>query len=112
MSSQESYLKGMEHFSEDRYDEAIEELKRALEMEPDYGDALQALAMCYYSRKDFDQAIQQGLRFQEVEPSNPMAYTSLSIFYQAKGMIPEAEEMGAKAQAAAAQEKSPDVNLS
>jgi len=87
----------MEHFSEDRLEQAIQELIKAVEIKPDYGDAVHALAMCYYHQKDWDHALEYGKRLSELEPSNPLAYTTLSMVYQAKGMIPEAEDMGAKA---------------
>lgn len=97
MSAVEHYEKGMEYFGDDHLEEAIEELRMAVETEPDYGDALHALAMCYYHQRDYDRALEYGHRFREAEPSNALAYTSLSMFYNAKGMIKEAEDMGAKA---------------
>lgn len=100
MSAQQHYEKGMELFAEDRLDEAIAELTQAVEADPGFGDALHALAMCYYHKGDYDAAIQYGERLKEADPSNAFAYTSLSMFYQKKGMIEKAEEMGGKAQAA------------
>ncbi|MGH9340243.1 MAG: tetratricopeptide repeat protein [Acidobacteriota bacterium] len=102
-SKEEHYEKGMEHFSEDRMDQAIEELYRALKIDPAYGDALHALAMTYYHQGDIDNAIKYGERYREADPSEALAYTSLSMFYNAKGMIEKAEEMGAKANAPPAQ---------
>ena len=100
MSHEEHYEKGMEHFAEDRLELAIEELKQAVEANPEFGDALHALTMCYYHHGDLDQALEHGKCFRDQEPSNPLAYTSLSMIYHAKGMVPEAEEMGAKARTA------------
>ncbi|MFQ5928677.1 MAG: tetratricopeptide repeat protein [Acidobacteriota bacterium] len=99
MSEEEHYLKGMEYFAEDQLEQAIEELNKAIDLDANYGDALHALAMCYYHQGNFDQALKYGQQFRDVEPSNPLAYTSLSMFYNAKGMIEEAEEMGAKGRA-------------
>ncbi len=100
MNKEEHYMQGMELFAEDDLDGAIAELSAAVEADPDYGDALHALAMCYYHRKDYTNAVKYGSRFSAVEPDNPLAYTSLSMFYNAQGMIAKAEEMGAKAGAA------------
>ncbi len=100
MSHEEHYEKGMEHFAEDQLELAIEELKQAVKANPEFGDALHALTMCYYHHGDLDQALKYGKRFRDQEPSNPLAYTSLSMIYNAKGMVPEAEEMGAKARTA------------
>ncbi|MFB3904650.1 MAG: tetratricopeptide repeat protein [Acidobacteriota bacterium] len=105
MLASEHYGKGMDHFSEDRLDEAIAEFHRAVELEPGYADALHALAMCYYHKGDYDGAVEWGERYREADPDSPLPYTSLSMFYQAKGMIAKAEEMGARAQEAARREK-------
>lgn len=98
--SQEHYEKGMELFAEDQIDAAIEELTKAVDEDPEYADALHALAMSYYHKGDYDNAIQYGERLKEVDPSSVLAYTSLSMFYQKKGMIEKAEEMGGKAKVA------------
>ena len=111
MSKEEYYFKGMDFFAEDQLDEAVEAFKKALQEDPNYGEALHAAAMCCYHRKDLEGALQYGLHFKEVEPDNPLAYTSLSMFYQAKGWIEEAEDMGAKAQLAALKEAQSDAQL-
>ena len=100
MSKQEHYQQGMEGFAEDRLEDAIRALNKALEIDPEYGDALHALSMCYYHHGKVDRAIEVGERLRQLEPDNTLAYTSLSMFYNAKGMIEKAEEMGGKAQAA------------
>ncbi|MDA2934833.1 tetratricopeptide repeat protein [Acidobacteria bacterium AH-259-D05] len=97
MSPQEHYQKGMEYFSEDQLDQAIKELTQAVEKDPQFGDALHALTMCYYHHGNYDQALRYGKLFSALEPGNPLAYTSLSMIYNAKGMTQEAEDMGAKA---------------
>jgi Flp pilus assembly protein TadD len=112
MSKEEHYEKGMECFAEDHLESAIQELSQAVELDPGYGDALHALAMCYYHHENFDQALKYGKQFLDVEPRNPLAYTSLSMFYNAKGMIKEAEEMGMKARTAGGEEESGTVSLS
>lgn len=97
MSKMEHYEKGMEHFSEDRLDLAIEELTKAVEEDGAFGDALHALAMSYYHQGNLNDAIKFGEQLREAEPDNVHAYTSLSMFYNAKGFIEKAEEMGAMA---------------
>ena len=97
MSPEEHYRKGMDHFGEDQLEPAIEELTQAVFKNPDFGDALHALTMCYFHNGNFDQALRYGKQFSTLEPTNPLAYTSLSMIYNAKGMIQEAEDMGAKA---------------
>ena len=97
MSAQEHYQKGMEYFVADKLDSAIDELRSALDLEPDHADALHALAMSYYHQKDLERAVRFGERLLAVAPDNNMAYTCLSMLYQAQGRIKDAEDMLAAA---------------
>lgn len=97
MNKEDYYNQGMEHFAQDRLDDAVAAYLRALEQDPHYADALHALAMTYSHQEKIDQAIDVAKRLIEAAPDDELAYTSLSIFYQQKGMIAEAEEVGAKA---------------
>lgn len=97
MNKEDYYNRGMEHFAEDRLDDAVVDYLRALDEDPDYADALHALAMTYAHQEKLDQAIDIGKRLVEVAPNDELAHTSLSIFYQQKGMIAEAEQIAAKA---------------
>lgn len=97
MTKEERYLQGMERFAEDDLPRAIESFQKALEIDPEYGDALHAIAMCYYHQKDFAGAVKYGEQFRQADPQNTLAYTSLSMFYNARGLIAKAEEMGAMA---------------
>ena len=80
MSKEEHYNQGMEFFTEDRLDEAVAAYQRALEEDPNYVDALHALAMTYAHQEKLDEAIQVGKKLIEVAPDDELAYTSLSIF--------------------------------
>ena len=97
MNKEEFYNQGMEHFAQDRLDDAVAAYLRALDEDPNYADALHALAMTYAHQEKLDQAIDVAKRLIEAAPDDELAYTSLSIFYQQKGLIAEAEEVGAKA---------------
>lgn len=97
MNKQDYYNQGMEHFAQERLDDAVAAYLRALEVDPNYADALHALAMTYAHQDKLDQAIDVAKRLITAAPDDELAYTSLSIFYQQKGMIAEAEEVGAKA---------------
>lgn len=87
----------MEFFAQDQLDDAVAAYLRALEEDPNYADALHALAMTYAHQEKLDQAIEVGKRLIEAAPDDELAYTSLSIFYQQKGQIAEAEHIAAKA---------------
>jgi len=97
VNKQDYYNQGMEHFAQERLDDAVTAYLRALEVDPNYADALHALAMTYAHQDKLDQAIDVAKRLITAAPDDELAYTSLSIFYQQKGMIAEAEEVGAKA---------------
>ena len=84
MNKSDHYFKGMELFGDDDLAGAIEEFKKALELDPDYVDALHALTMSYYHQKDYVRAVEVGKRFLEADPENALAYTSLSMAYQAQ----------------------------
>jgi tetratricopeptide (TPR) repeat protein len=96
----EHYKAGLKLFGENKHTEAIEAYQRALEISPDWEDALHALAMAYMSAGRFDDAIATGKRILELNPDDAFAHTSLSMFYQRKGMIDEAEVESAKARMA------------
>lgn len=97
VSKEDYYQRGMEFFAEEKLDEAIQSYQTALQEDPNYADALHALAMTYAAKDMLDQAIEVGKKLIEVSPEDELAYTSLSIFYQRKGLIAEAEEIAAKA---------------
>jgi tetratricopeptide (TPR) repeat protein len=97
VSKEDRYNEGMEFFAQDKLDEAIGAYQKALEEDPNYVDALHALAMIYAHQDKLDEAIDVAQRLIEVAPDHELAYTSLSIFYQRKGMIAEAEHVAAQA---------------
>jgi tetratricopeptide (TPR) repeat protein len=97
MSKEAHYNEGMELFAHDKLDEAVAAYQRALQEDPNYADALHALAMTYAHQEKLDEAIQVGKRLIEIAPDDELAYTSLSIFYQQKGMVAEAEHIAAQA---------------
>src|SRR5581483_640163 len=94
---EEHYDESVDLFADEKYDEAIETYKRALEIDPRYTDALHGMVMCYQAKGDLDAAIELTRKHIEQEPEDILAFTNLSMFYQKKGMIKEAEAAGAEA---------------
>ena len=84
-------------FADDKFDEAIELYKQALEIDPKFADATHGLALCYKAKGDLDTAIEVTNEYVKHEPEDILAFTNLSMFYQQKGMIKEAEAAGAEA---------------
>jgi len=97
VSKEDSYNEGMEFFAQDKLDEAAAAYQKALEEDPNYVDALLALAMTYGHQNRLDEAIEIAKRLIQIVPDNELAHTSLSIFYQRKGMIAEAEHVAVQA---------------
>ncbi|HWO41759.1 MAG TPA: tetratricopeptide repeat protein [Candidatus Eisenbacteria bacterium] len=96
MTKEDLYQQGMEFFSEGKLEQAIAAYEAALERDPNYAEALHALAMTYARAERLDEAIATGKKLVELAPNDELAYTSLSLFFQQKGMIAEAESVAAK----------------
>lgn len=96
----EHYKRGLALFGRGEHDEAVSAFRAALELKPDWLDALHALATAQSKQGDNDAALATIERVIQLDPDDPFAYTSQSIFLQRKGMIPEAEKAQAKARMA------------
>jgi tetratricopeptide (TPR) repeat protein len=91
------YLEGMQAYGKAHHEDALVKFEAALELSPDWTDALHGKAMALKQLERYDDAIVVGQRIVELDENDAFAHTSLSIFYQLKGMIEEAEKEGAKA---------------
>jgi tetratricopeptide (TPR) repeat protein len=98
VSKEADYAQGMEFFAQEKLDDAVAAYKRSLAEDPDYADALHALAMTYAHQEKLDEAIEIGKRLIAVAPEDELAYTSLSIFYQQKGMMSWKRQLSEKKQ--------------
>ena len=81
-------------FGDDKLDEAIEHYKKALEIDPNYQDALHGLGMALFNRGRVDEAVATAKRLIEIDKEDILAHTSLSMFYQSQGKIEDAEKEG------------------
>jgi Flp pilus assembly protein TadD len=93
----ELYKKALGLFGEGKHAEAVAVYDEALELRPDWEEALHGKAMALYKAERLDEAVAVGQRIVELNPNDAFAHTSLSIFFQRKGMIEEAEKEAAKA---------------
>lgn len=85
------YKSGMGKFVRQDFAGAVEDFKKAVELDPQFGDVYQALAHTYEKLGDFDAALEAAQKAAECSPDDFLVHTSLSMFYQRKGMIPQAE---------------------
>ncbi|HYL57341.1 MAG TPA: tetratricopeptide repeat protein [Candidatus Acidoferrales bacterium] len=91
------YDQAIDAYADEKFEEAIELYKQALEIDPKYVDAIHGMTMCYQAKGDLDSAIALTKKYIEQEPEDILAHTNLSMFYMKKGMIKEAETAGAEA---------------
>jgi tetratricopeptide (TPR) repeat protein len=96
-TAEDHYYAGIDLFGEAKLAEAIVEYTRALELNPQFSDALHGLAQAYHAQQDFDRTIETAQRILALDPEDILAWTTISRAYQRKGMVPQAEEAGNKA---------------
>jgi tetratricopeptide (TPR) repeat protein len=96
-SAEELCDRGVDLFSEGKYDDAIAAYRQALSLDPGLVDALHGLAMAHAEKGDLEAAIDAARRITEVSADDPLGFTSLSMLYQRSGRIPEAEEAANRA---------------
>lgn len=98
MPTREEYFnQAIEHFANRQLDDAIAAYRRALELDPNFTDALHGLAEALSQKGELEAAIATAQRITEIDPDDVLARTSLSRLYQRKGMKKEAEDEAAKA---------------
>ncbi len=94
IDKEDIFIEAVEAFGDNKLAEAIERYQKALDIDPNYEDALHGLARAQFDNGRVDDAISTAKRLTEIDPDDPLAHTSLSMFYQSKGMIEDAEREG------------------
>src|SRR4051812_25599147 len=94
MTKEDYFEQAVNAFGDEKLDDSIEMYRKALELDPNYQDALHGLGMALHNRDRIDDAIVTARRLIEIDPDDILAHTSLSMFYQAQGKIEEAEKEG------------------
>jgi len=94
MTKEDYFEQAVNAFGEDKLDDAIENYKKALELDPAYQDALHGLGMALFNTGRVDEAIATAKKLIEIDQEDILAHTSLSMFYQSQGRIEEAEKEG------------------
>ncbi|MBC7473064.1 MAG: tetratricopeptide repeat protein [Candidatus Sericytochromatia bacterium] len=86
-------------FAENKEDESVVLLKKAIEKNPNLYDAYESLGVILSRLEKYHEAIEVMTKLTEINPEEPMARTNLSIFYMKIGNKDEAEAQMAKATA-------------
>jgi serine/threonine protein kinase/Tfp pilus assembly protein PilF len=86
------YWLGLYYLMRDEFEKTIEENKKALELDPDYGDALNQIAYAYIALGNFEKAIENLQRYTTVSPGDPNPLDSMAELYFRMGRIDEALE--------------------
>jgi len=92
MNKNELLNAGLKKFATQDYKGAISDLEKAIELDPEFDLAYNALAESYNKLGEIDKAIELAKRYVEISPKDPVAHTALSRLYVQKGMIAEAEK--------------------
>jgi superkiller protein 3 len=94
MTKEEYFEQAVNAFGDGQLDDAIDKYQKALEIDPNYQDALHGLGMALFNRGRVDEAIVTATRLIDIDQDDILAHTSLSMFYQSQGRIEEAEKEG------------------
>src|SRR5438132_7594027 len=91
MTKEEYFEHAVNAFGDDKLDEAIEAYKKALNLDPNYQDALHGLGMALFNRGRVEEAIAAAKKLIEIDQDDILAHNRISMFYQSQGCIEEAE---------------------
>jgi folate-binding protein YgfZ len=80
-----------EAFGDDREDEALELLERAIAVDPGHADSYESMGVILGRHGRYDEAIALMKKLLEVDPESVMAHTNMSLYYNQLGRIEDAE---------------------
>ena len=62
-----------------QHDKSIEYAEKALEIKPDFSEAINNMAIAYYHKKDIKKAIELMEKAVKLNPKNPTAVNNLQV---------------------------------
>jgi folate-binding protein YgfZ len=93
----ELHDKAVDKFHQGLAQEALILLERAIELKPDYADAVEILGVILGQLEEYEKGIQYMDELLAIDEKSVMAHTNKSLFYMRLGRIEEAEEEKSKA---------------
>jgi Flp pilus assembly protein TadD len=94
MTKEDLFEQAVNAFGDGNLDESIDLYRKALEIDPNYQDALHGLGMSLFNHGRFDEAAEAAKRLIAIDSEDVLAHTSLSMIYHAQGRIEDAEKEG------------------
>jgi Flp pilus assembly protein TadD len=94
MTKEDLFEQAVNAFGDGKLDESIDLYRKALEIDPNYQDALHGLGMSLFNHARFDEAAEAAKRLIAIDSEDVLAHTSLSMIYHAQGRIEDAEKEG------------------
>jgi len=86
----------VDHVAEGNLEAAVATYREALDLDPNYADALEGLSMALADLERWEEAIAAARRVVELTPDDQLPYTNLSRIYPRAGDVPKAEEWAAR----------------
>ena len=81
---------GVNFYLSGKADNAIEPFRKALELDPDYGQAMNMIAYAYAEREEYDRAIAYFEKYASVNPEEPNPIDSMGELYFLMGRLDDA----------------------
>ena len=91
------YDQAVDLVAEGKVEEAVTCYREAIDLDADFADGWQGLALALNDLGRHQEAIEAAKRLCALTPDDVLAHTTLSRMYQAANMVPEAEAAGAQA---------------
>ena len=79
MNAEDHYYNGVDLFGEGKLEEAVAEYARAIEMNPQFSDALHGMAQARYAMEQFDAAIEAAERILDLDPDDVLALSLIHV---------------------------------
>jgi len=83
-------INGLRHYKGQRFQEAIEEFKKAIALFPDFKEAHSILGNAYFRNHMYTEAARAYDRVKEIDPSDTTAYENMGVIHANRGEFHEA----------------------
>jgi tetratricopeptide (TPR) repeat protein len=95
--AQNAYNIGTEYLNQNNFNEAENYFLQAIELDPEFVDAMDHLGLVYRNQKKYDEAESIYLKSIEIVPDNIVPYINLAVVYRFQGRLEDARQIYLKA---------------